>query len=128
MQNSNPNKAVIWGINTYKVDDPILFNESNIFSPLIHNNSKGRIVGIHPEQQRIRFDIELEESINEIDAWGYDFELIGESESERLLYHSALINTVVPTRTMRIMIRPLFRFRSHTPSLFIRHKAWNMIR
>lgn len=80
LQNSNPSPAIVWGINTYKVGDPILFNESNIFSPLIHNNSKGRIVDIRPEKQQIWFDIELEESINEIDAWGYDFELIGESE------------------------------------------------
>ncbi len=81
LQNSNPNEGVVWGINTYKVGDPILFNESNIFSPLIHNNSKGRIVGIRPEEQQIWFNIELEESINEIDAWGYNFELIGESEA-----------------------------------------------
>lgn len=81
LQNSNPNESVIWGINAYKVDDPILFNESNIFSPLIHNNSKGRIVGIRPEEQQIWFNIELDESINAIDAWGYDFELIGESEA-----------------------------------------------
>lgn len=81
LQNSNPNPSVMWGINTYKINDPILFNESNIFSPLIHNNSKGRIVGIRPEEQKIYFDIELEESINEIDAWDYDFELIGESET-----------------------------------------------
>ena len=81
LQNSNPNPAIVWGINTYKVGDPILFNESNIFSPLIHNNSKGRIVGIRPEEQQIWFDIELEESINELDAWGYDLELIGESEA-----------------------------------------------
>ncbi len=81
LQNSNPNESVVWGINTYKVGDPILFNESNIFSPLIHNNSKGRIVGIRPEEQQIWFNIELDESINEIDAWGYDFELIGESEA-----------------------------------------------
>ena len=81
LQNSNPNESVVWGINTYKVDDPILFNESNIFSPLIHNNSKGRIVSIRPEEQQICFDIELDESINAIDAWGYDFELIGESEA-----------------------------------------------
>lgn len=81
LQNSNPNPAIVWGINAYKVGDPILFNESNIFSPLIHNNSKGRIVDIRPEEQQIWFDIELEESINEIDAWGYDFELLGESES-----------------------------------------------
>lgn len=81
LQSSNPNKGVVWGINTYKIGDPILFNESNTFSPLIHNNTKGRIVGIHLERQRIRFDIELDKSINEIDAWGYEFELIGESET-----------------------------------------------
>lgn len=81
LQNSNLNESVVWGINTYKVDDPILFNESNIFSPLIHNNSKGRIVGIRPEEQQIWFDIELDESINAIDADGYDFELMGESET-----------------------------------------------
>lgn len=81
LQNSNPAKSIDWGINTYKVGDPILFNESNVFSPLIHNNSKGRIVGIRPEQKRIWFEIELEESLNEFDASGYDFELIGESAS-----------------------------------------------
>lgn len=81
LQNSNPNEGIVWGINTYKIGDPVLFNESNIFSPLIHNNTKGRIAGIHPDEQQIWFDIELEESINEIDAWDYDFELIGEAES-----------------------------------------------
>ena len=80
LQNNNPNERVVWGINTYKIGDPILFNESNIFSPLIHNNSKGKIVDIRPEEWKIWFSIELEESINEIDAQGYDFELIGESE------------------------------------------------
>ena len=81
LQNSNSHDEIVWGINTYKIGDPILFNESNIFSPLIHNNSKGRIVNIRPEEQRIWFDIELDESINEMDAWGYDFELIGVSPS-----------------------------------------------
>ena len=81
LQNSNPNESILWGINTYKIGDPVLFNESNIFSPLIHNNTKGRIVGIRVETQQIWFDIELEESINEIEARGYDFELIGESET-----------------------------------------------
>lgn len=80
LQNSNPNDGVLWGINIYKIGDPILFNESNIFSPLIHNNSKGRMVGIRTEDQMIWFDIELDDSINEIDACGYDFELIGESD------------------------------------------------
>lgn len=65
---SNLDESVVWGINTYEVDDPILFNESIIFSPLIYNNSKGRIVGIRPEEQQTRFNIELDESINAIDA------------------------------------------------------------
>ena len=80
LQSSNPNKRFIWGMNAYKVGDPILFNESNIFSPLIHNNSKGRIVGIRPEDNKICFEIELDESLNEIDASTYDFKLIGESK------------------------------------------------
>ena len=81
LQNSNPNESVIWGINTYKVGDPILFNESNRFSPLIHNNSKGKIVDICLKEQRIRFDIELDESVSVLDARGYDFSLIGESDN-----------------------------------------------
>ena len=79
LQNNNPNEAIIWGINTYKVGDPILFNESNIFSPLIHNNTKGKIVGIQPKELEIFFTIELEQSINEIEASGYDF-LLEESK------------------------------------------------
>ncbi len=80
LQESNPNESVEWGIYKYKKGDPILFNESNIFSPLIHNNSKGKIVDIRPNEKKVWFDIELEDSINEIDALGYTFELIGESE------------------------------------------------
>lgn len=79
LQNNNPNDAVIWGINTYKVGNPILFNESNIFSPLIHNNAKGKIVGIQPKEFEIFFTIELEQAINEIEASGYDF-LLEESK------------------------------------------------
>ena len=79
LQNNNPNDAIIWGINTYKVGDPILFNESNIFSPLIHNNAKGKIIGIQPKEFEILFTIELEQAINEIEASGYDF-LLEESE------------------------------------------------
>lgn len=79
LQNNNPNNAIIWGINTYKVGDPILFNESNIFSPLIHNNAKGKIIDIQQKEFEIFFTIELEQAINEIEASGYDF-LLEESE------------------------------------------------
>ena len=76
LQGSNPNLPIQWGINTYKVNDPILFNESDRFSPLIYNNLKGTIVGIEPMDDRIYFEIELNKVINELDAEVYDFELL----------------------------------------------------
>ena len=81
LQNSNTSPAIQWGIGLYKVGDPVLFNESDRFSPLIHNNSKGRIVGITTEEMKIWFEIELDCVINELDACGYDFELMDASKS-----------------------------------------------
>ena len=81
LQGNNPNKEVHWGINFYKVGDPILFNESNRFSPLIYNNMKGKIINIHPEDLRIWFEIELDISINAWDAGSYDFELMEPAEN-----------------------------------------------
>lgn len=81
LQCNNPNEGIMWGTKIYKVGDPILFNESNLFSPLIHNNSKGLITAIRLGEQQIRFDVELDKSINEIDASGYSFDLVGISKS-----------------------------------------------
>lgn len=81
LQNNNPEEEVVWGVNTYKVGDPILFNESERFSPLIHNNTKGRIVNICVEKKKIVFDIELDYAINELDADNYDFDLIDSSSN-----------------------------------------------
>ena len=68
----------------------ILFNESRIFSPLIHNNSKGKIVGIDVNELQIKFKIELDESINEMDAENYLFELLGESKSGKSIISFAI--------------------------------------
>lgn len=68
-------------MNSYKVNDPVLFNENNRFSPLIHNNAKGIIKDISYDNNGITFDIELEYSINELDASGYNLQLKGISES-----------------------------------------------
>jgi len=77
LQSDNKNSTVYWGIQTYKVGDPILFNEINRFSPLIYNNLKGKIVGIKKAVDKIQFDIEIDKVINEFDVEGYDFQLIG---------------------------------------------------
>ena len=82
LQESNPNQAISWGLQLYKVDDPILFNESERFAPLIYNNMKGKIVWIAVLENRIQFDIELDKVINGMDADDYDdLELIGDSAS-----------------------------------------------
>lgn len=81
LQSNNSNSPVEWGINIYKINDPILFNESERFAPLIYNNMKGKIVGIDKQNDKIWFEIELDIAINEWDAESYDFDLIGESDS-----------------------------------------------
>jgi energy-coupling factor transporter ATP-binding protein EcfA2 len=86
LQESNPSFAVPWGIQQYKVNDPILFNESDRFAPVIYNNMKGRIVGIEildseKPTERIQFDIELDKVINGVDAFDQDFELLESAES-----------------------------------------------
>lgn len=81
LQESNPNPTVPWRIQSYKVDDPILFNETNRFAPLIYNNMKGKIVGIKTTDKEIQFDIELDTAINGIDAADYDFELLDDPAS-----------------------------------------------
>jgi ATP-dependent exoDNAse (exonuclease V) alpha subunit len=69
---------VQWGPHTYKVGDPILFNESNRFAPLIYNNLKGEIISIEKTDDVIYFSIEVYDiPINEIDAENYGFVLLG---------------------------------------------------
>ena len=83
LQNSNPNPSFEWGIGTYKVGDPILFNEFSKFSRILYNNLKGKILEIKKEDDKIWFTIEIDKVINEFDAFGYDFELLGMSENKR---------------------------------------------
>jgi hypothetical protein len=82
LQGNNKNKEVHWGINCYKVGDPILFNESDRFRPLIHNNLKGEIRAIRESQDQIEFDVQIDKSINEFEASRYrDLQLLDESSN-----------------------------------------------
>lgn len=72
LQENNPNKVTQWGVNTYKVGDPILFNELDRFSPLIYNNLKGKIINFFEKDHLIWFDIEIDSTLNKLDVWGYE--------------------------------------------------------
>lgn len=68
LQVANPNKAVSWAGQTYKIGDPILFNETKRFGSVIYNNMKGKINNIQKKEEKIYFDVELNKSINEMEA------------------------------------------------------------
>lgn len=81
LQSSNNSEAFIWGTHTFKVNDPIIFNESGRFSPLIYNNLKGKISRIELLDSKIQFDIEVYLVLNEFETEWYDFELLDNAES-----------------------------------------------
>ena len=77
LQSNNKSTPVDWGIQTYKINDPILFNETERFTAVIYNNLKGKIIDIEKTEDQIRFDIEIDKAINELQASDQSFELIG---------------------------------------------------
>ena len=83
LQEVNPNHAVQWGLLSYKVGDPILFNESERFTPIIYNNIKGWIAAIQLLEGKIQFEIEVDKLINGLEARYCDFELLPNSQSGR---------------------------------------------
>lgn len=64
LQASNPNPVWNWGESTFKVGDPVLFNEADRFRPVIFNNMKGTITAIDREPGRITFDVDLHREID----------------------------------------------------------------
>lgn len=81
LQSSNENVPIEWGTNIYKVSDPIIFNETDRFAPLIYNNLKGKIVNIKVFENKIQFDIEIDKVINEFDALDYNFQLMDNADN-----------------------------------------------
>lgn len=65
LQSNNPNKPFYWGIGTYKVGDPVLFNETQRFAKILYNNQKGTITKIETQENKIIFEIKIEEIIDE---------------------------------------------------------------
>lgn len=81
LQESNQNQAYEWGLQQFKVGDPVLFNESERFAPIIYNNMKGVIRNIETSfdprfGERITFDIELDKVLDGLDAFGREFNIV----------------------------------------------------
>lgn len=78
LQENNPSKAYRWGMWTFKIGDPILFNESERFMPVLYNNLKGKIIDIEMEDDAecIWFTIEVDKEISEAAADNVGLEYI----------------------------------------------------
>lgn len=81
LQESNPNPAVTWDVQQYKVGDPVLFLESEKYHPVIHNNLKGVIRGIEiidpgTYRENIQFDVEVQKLIDEEEAMWHGIRLL----------------------------------------------------
>ncbi len=83
LQANNENKSFKWGEHIYKINDPILFNDTKRFGPSIYNNLKGKITNIKLYDEKIYFEVEIEKTINELDVIQYDFELIESEYSDK---------------------------------------------
>lgn len=79
-QDANPSPDVYyWSEWTYKVGDPILFNESKRF-PMLYNNLKGTIAEIQSTATSIIFTIDVPIILTALDVRDADLEIISNGE------------------------------------------------
>jgi hypothetical protein len=103
LQSSNPNPSISWREATYKVGDPVLFNDTERFRPLIYNNLKGTIARIELGHGQILFDITLDRPVTEFDVDGQDLKWVSGSTVRFSVYDYDVsdedddaVNTTVP--------------------------------
>lgn len=87
MQNDNPNPPEEWGTGIYKVGDPIIFDEYNIFYPVLYNNLKGRILHIEKSRTDIQFDVEVDCIIDRLSAGVVGLEVVDYTYDGKTVVH-----------------------------------------
>ena len=92
LQSDNPNPSVEWGIWKYKVGDPVIFNENNMFYPVLYNNLKGWIKGIVKTEDKIQFDVEIDIALNEMDILSLPLQLLDCETKGRSLIRFSIDN------------------------------------
>ena len=68
-QNKNENKVYVNNIDTYKVDDPVIFNDNanKRYNNILYNNLKGKIRSIEEDEEKLYFIINVETYIKRED-------------------------------------------------------------
>ena len=85
MQNTNKNKEFNFGVDTFKVGDPVLFNDCPRFNGFLYNNLKGIITDIEEDENSMWFSIEIDKnSIRKIFVPG-DIQLIDSDKDDKII-------------------------------------------
>lgn len=86
LQANNPNKAIYWGLWTYRIGDPIIFNESDRFERVIYNNLKGKIIDIQKGDLDIVFTIDVPICLDDYINNAYKhFEILDSSKEKSII-------------------------------------------
>lgn len=80
LQMTNKNEPIEWGINTYKVGDPIIFSDVRRFSNVLYNNLKGKILKIEKNEGSITFELFVERRISDFDAFANNIKVISRED------------------------------------------------
>lgn len=91
LQMKNPNESVEWGVNTYKVNDPIIFSDVRKYSNVLYNNLKGKILKIEKNETYIIFQLYVERYISDIDAIGNNFKIISREDEGTIIEIKVLL-------------------------------------
>lgn len=85
MQSANRNKEFNFGVDTFKVGDPVLFNDCPRFNGFLYNNLKGIITDIEEDENSMWFSIEIDKnSIRKIFIPG-DIQLIDSDKDDKII-------------------------------------------
>lgn len=91
LQMKNLSEQIEWGINTYKVNDPIIFSDIRRYSNVLYNNLKGRILKIEKTETYIVFKLYVERYISDIEAIGNSFKIISHEEEGTIIEIKVLL-------------------------------------
>ncbi len=85
LQVNNKNKEYVYDLSTYKVNDPVLFSENNIYHPRLHNNLKGIIEKIREVEEGLKFTIRVDKTFNDEDRLLANFEIVEEYDCSSVI-------------------------------------------
>lgn len=85
MQDKNPGEEFKIGVDTYKINDPIVFNDCPRFKSILYNNMKGTIKNIEIDDVNdyVWFTVEINEIVRNYSEIYTDIELIEYTEDNR---------------------------------------------